>query len=279
MTNSTEREDAVTQASTGEVNPDLVNGGTTGSRQVPQSLRRKAIAKHMRSSLGASAQLTCGVKVSLDRAMAVRTKFAPEAGEKTGIQLSPLTFVARATCLALADMPLFNSTFDVEAEARIEYGAVNLGIAVDTSEGLVVANVKQAELLRTVGLARAIATIASKVRARKTRIEDITGGTFTISNTGSRGSAFDTPILNWPEVGILAIPVVRREPFWEHDVHGGRFVARWQTTLCLTYDHQVADGADAARFCTLVGKYLDTWDFGKEVGEELATFVPNGHSD
>ena len=250
--------------------------GAAGARQVPLSRRRSAIARHMRASLGASAQLTCGVRVSLDRVMAVRDEVGAGVREQTGTGLSPLAFVARATCLALRDMPLFNSTFDADSGARVEHASVNLGIAVDTPEGLVVANVKQADELPTVALAGAIAALAAKVRAQKTRIEDVTGGTFTISNTGSRGSAFDTPILNWPEVGILAVPVVSREPCWEDDHNGGGFVPKWQTMLCLTYDHQVADGADAARFCSLVGTYLDTWDYAAEIAEELGTGVAAG---
>ncbi len=244
----------------------------TGLHAVPLSRRRSAIARHMRASLAASAQLTCGVRVHLDHAMAVRSAVADRVRAATGASLSPLAFVARATCLALADMPLFNSTFDPDAGARVEHERVNLGIAVDTPEGLVVANVKDAGALGTVALAGAVAALAEKVRAGKARIEDVTGGTFTLSNTGSRGSSFDTPILNWPEVAIMAVPMVRREPWWD-DTQGGEagggFVPRWSTVLCLTYDHQVADGADAARFCNQVGSYLATWDFAAEIEEEL----------
>ncbi len=245
----------------------------TGAVVVPLSRRRSAIARHMRASLAASAQLTCGVRVGLDEVMAVRAAAGHHFREATGIALSPLAFVARATCLALRDMPLFNSTFDAETGARTEHEQVNLGIAVDTEDGLVVANLKHADRLHTAELALGIAAMAEKVRAGKTRIEDVTGGTFTLSNTGSRGSTFDTPILNWPEVGIIAVPVVQREPRWEDgegSEDGGRFVPEWSTVLCLTYDHQVADGADAARFLQRVGSYLATWKFADEIGKTAA---------
>lgn len=205
--------------------------------------------------------------------MAVRAAAGRDFREATGIALSPLAFVARATCLALRDMPLFNSTFDAETGTRTEHEQVNLGIAVDTEDGLVVANLKHAERLGTADLAVGIAAMAEKVRAGKTRIEDVTGGTFTVSNTGSRGSTFDTPILNWPEVGIMAVPLVQREPQWEDGEDGeggGRFVPAWSTVLCLTYDHQVADGADAARFLQRVGSYLATWNFVDEIGKTTA---------
>ena len=116
-------------------------------------------------------------------------------------------------------------------------------------------------------LAMGINALANRMRTGDVQIDDVEGGTFTISNTGSRGSDFDTPILNWPEVAILAVPAIRRYPVWhEERSEAGAFLPQWSTILCLTYDHQVADGADAARFLNLIGRNLANMDLDREVG-------------
>ncbi|MBW3621080.1 MAG: 2-oxo acid dehydrogenase subunit E2, partial [Actinobacteria bacterium] len=147
------------------------------------------------------------------------------------------------------------------------YNYVNLGMAIDTEMGLIVPNIKDAQDLTVPGLARRINEIADRARNKKLQPDDIAGGTFTITNTGSRGVMMDTPILNPPEVAILATTLIEKRPVVVEDEFGQDTIAiRQMSYLCMTYDHRMVDGADAARFLADLKYLLETHDFGAEVG-------------
>ncbi|GAA1933554.1 2-oxo acid dehydrogenase subunit E2 [Nocardioides marmoribigeumensis] len=210
---------------------------------------RRVIAQRMSESLRSTAQLTSVVEADLSAVMEARRRSGAAFRERHGVSLSPFAVVARAALDVIADHPKMASTLDLEAGTVRHSALVNLGVAVDTPEGLIVPNVKSAEQLTLPDLVRAIADLADRTRSRRLRPEDIEGGTFTMTNTGSRGSLLDTPILNYPELAILAVGRVVRRPVVRRDSDGAETIAIADTGfLCLTYDHRLIDGADAARF-------------------------------
>jgi pyruvate dehydrogenase E2 component (dihydrolipoamide acetyltransferase) len=214
---------------------------------VPVSRVRRAIAAAMTSSLATAAQLTSVVEADVSDLMALRADRRDAFRSRHGLDLSPLPLIARAVCRTLTRHPRLNASIDLEAGTIVHHADVNLGIAVDTDRGLLVPNLKRAQLLDVTGLALGIADVAERARSRRLLPDDVAGGTFTLTNTGSRGTLFDTPILNPPEVAILGTGLIERRPVVDPD---GAIVARWRVHLALTYDHRLVDGADAARFLT-----------------------------
>jgi pyruvate dehydrogenase E2 component (dihydrolipoamide acetyltransferase) len=169
--------------------------------------------------------------------------------------------------LALRKHATVNAQADWEVGKVTYHDYVNLGIAVDTEKGLIVPNVKGADDLSLAGLARGIADVADKARAKgKLEMQDIEGGTFTMTNTGSRGVLLDTPILNYPEVAILATGAIQKRPVVVDDAAGASIAIREMVYLCLTYDHRLLDGADAARFVGEVKRIIETHDWAGELG-------------
>jgi pyruvate dehydrogenase E2 component (dihydrolipoamide acetyltransferase) len=244
---------------------------TPGSRVEPLSRTRKVIAERMLQSMQTTAQLTSAVEADVTRIMAIRTQVRDLAKQRYGVSLSPLAFIAHATVRALADHPVLNASIDMEAGEVIYHSGVGLGIAVDAPQGLIVPVLRDAQQLNPIGLQQRIADVAARARDKKLTPDDLQGGTFTITNTGSRGSLFDTPILNPPEVGILATPAIEKRPVIMTDEDGGdRIAIRHRTYLCLTYDHRLVDGADAARFLGDLAARLDSRDWGPEISDLLA---------
>jgi pyruvate dehydrogenase E2 component (dihydrolipoamide acetyltransferase) len=226
---------------------------------------RKVIATRMRDSLATTAQLTTVVEVDLSKTMQLRQSHGAPFREAHGVSLGPLAIVARGVCRLLAEYPVLNARIDLEEGTVTYLPAVNLGIAVDSETGLLVPNLKNADGLTVASLATGIRDLAERARSRRLILEDLEGGTFTITNTGSRGSLLDTPILNAPEVGILAVGAVQRRPAVVLDEQGERLEARDLAYLCLTYDHRLVDGADAARFLGGLKTWLETADLIAEV--------------
>jgi pyruvate dehydrogenase E2 component (dihydrolipoamide acetyltransferase) len=250
---------------------DAPVGASTGSRTEPLSRTRKVIAERMLASLQTTAQLTAAVEADVTRLMRLRSRIGPVARERIGSSLSPLAFIAHATVRALAAHPILNASIDTDAGTVTFHGPVNLGIAVDAPAGLIVPVIRDAQGLGVVTLQQRIADLAARARERRITLDDLSGGTFTITNTGSRGSLFDTPILNPPEVGILATPTIEKRPVVLTDEDGSeRIAVRQRTYLCLSYDHRLVDGADAARFLTDVALFLDSEEWGSEVDELVA---------
>jgi len=238
-----------------------------GDRVEPLTRTRKVIAERMLASLQTTAQLTSAVEADVTRLMSLRAEIRDVAKARYGVSISPLAFIAHATVRTLADHPVLNASIDTDAGEVIYHHGVGLGIAVDAPQGLIVPVVRNAEDLDPIGLQQRIVDLAARARDKRLTPDDLGGGTFTITNTGSRGSLFDTPILNPPEVGILATPIIEKRPVVVTREDGDVFAIRWRTYLCLSYDHRLVDGADAARFLTDLAGRLDTADWGPQIEE------------
>ena len=226
---------------------------------------RKVIAQRMVESLQVSAQLTTVVEVDLTKVARLRTRAKNEFERREGVKLSYLPFLALAAVEALKTHPNVNAS--VEGEEIIYHGQENLSIAVDTEKGLIVPVVKNAGDLNIAGLARAIADLADRTRNNKIMPDDLAGGTFTITNTGSRGALFDTPIINQPQVAILGTGALVKRPVVVTDFDGGETIAvRSMMYLALSYDHRIVDGADAARFLGAMKTRLEEGRFEASLG-------------
>ncbi|WP_370892298.1 2-oxoglutarate dehydrogenase, E2 component, dihydrolipoamide succinyltransferase [Janibacter sp. GXQ6167] len=236
-----------------------VSPSKRGTREKMSRLR-KVIATRMVESLQVSAQLTTVVEVDMTKVARVRDRVKEEFAQREGAKLSFLPFIALATAEALKVHPVINSS--VEGDEIIYHGQENLSIAVDTERGLLTPVVKNAGDLNVAGLARAIADVADRTRNNKITPDDLAGGTFTITNTGSRGALFDTPILNQPQVAMLGTGAIVRRPVVVAAEDGGETIAvRSMMYLALSYDHRVVDGADAARFLGTVKARLEEGAF------------------
>lgn len=236
-----------------------VSPSKRGTREKMTRLR-KVIAQRMVESLQVSAQLTTVVEVDMTKIARVRARTKADFERREGTKLSFLPFIALATAEALKQHPVVNSS--VEGEEIVYHGSENLSIAVDTERGLLTPVVKNAGDLNVAGLARAIADVAERTRANKITPDDLSGGTFTITNTGSRGALFDTPILNQPQVAMLGTGAIVKRPIVVTDADGGETIAvRSMMYLALSYDHRVVDGADAARFLGTVKARLEEGSF------------------
>jgi len=228
--------------------------GTTA----PMSRLRRVIAERMTESLQVSAQLTTVVEVDVTRIATLRDKVKADFERREGVKLSFLPFFAIAAVEALAAYPQVNASLDMTAGTVTYHGDVNLGVAVDTDRGLLVPVVRGAGDLNVAGMARRIADLADRTRTNKVAPDELSGGTFTITNTGSRGALFDTPIINQPQVAILGTGSVVKRPVVVADETGGDVIAvRSMVYLALTYDHRLVDGADAARFLSAMKARLE----------------------
>lgn len=236
-----------------------VSPSKRGTREKMTRLR-KVIAQRMVESLQVSAQLTTVVEVDMTKVARVRDRSKADFERREGTKLSFLPFIALATAEALKQHPVINAS--VEGEEIVYHGSENLSIAVDTERGLLTPVVKNAGDLNVAGLARAIADVADRTRNNKITPDDLSGGTFTITNTGSRGALFDTPILNQPQVAMLGTGAIVKRPVVVTDADGGETIAiRSMMYLALSYDHRVVDGADAARFLGTVKARLEQGSF------------------
>ena len=230
-----------------------------GTREKMTRLR-KLIASRMVESLQVSAQLTTVVEVDLTKVARIRDRSKNDFLAREGVKLSFLPFLALAATEALKAHPMVNAS--IEGDEVVHHGTENLSIAVDTDKGLIVPVVKNAGDLNIAGLARAIADVADRTRNNKITPDDLAGGTFTITNTGSRGALFDTPIINQPQVAILGTGAIVKRPVVVTDPDGGETIAiRSMMYLALTYDHRIVDGADAARFLGTMKTRLEEGNF------------------
>jgi pyruvate dehydrogenase E2 component (dihydrolipoamide acetyltransferase) len=228
---------------------------------------RTVIAHRMLESLQTSAQLTTVVEADLTRIARLRERAKAEFEDREGVKLSYLPFFALATCEALREHPAVNASIDLEAGTATYHDAVHLGIAVDTPRGLLVPVIHDASDLNLAGLARKIADLAERTRGNHITPDELGGGTFTLTNTGSRGALFDTPIINQPQVGILGTGGVVKRAVVVDDPDVGEVIAvRNMAYLALTYDHRMVDGADAARFLMSVKTRLEEGEFESELG-------------
>ena len=225
---------------------------------------RKTIARRMVESLQVSAQLTTVVEVDVTRISRLRDRAKGDFAQREGTKLSFLPFFALAAVEALKAHPTVNAS--IEGDEVTYYGAEHLGIAVDTEKGLLVPVLKNAGDLNIAGLARGIADVADRTRNNKIMPDDLAGGTFTITNTGSRGALFDTPIINQPQVAILGTGAVVKRPIVVTAEDGETIAIRSMVYLALSYDHRIVDGADAARFLTTMKQRLEEGAFEADLG-------------
>ncbi len=248
----------------------------TRSAVVPSSLRgttermsraRQVIAQRMVESLQTSAQLTTVVEADVTAIARLRDRAKGAFEGREGVKLSFLPFFALAAVEALKMHPKLNAVIDTASGQVTYHDAEHLGVAVDTDRGLMVPVIKNAGDLNIGGLARKIADLASRTRAGQVSPDDLSGGTFTLTNTGSRGALFDTPIINQPQVGILGTgTVVKRAVVVEDPTLGEVITVRSMVYLALTYDHRLVDGADAARFLATMKARLEEGAFETELG-------------
>jgi 2-oxoglutarate dehydrogenase E2 component (dihydrolipoamide succinyltransferase) len=226
---------------------------------------RQTIAKRMVESLQVSAQLTTVVEVDVTKIARLRARAKTEFERREGTKLSFLPFFALAAVEALKAHPNVNAS--VDGTEVTYHGAEHLGVAVDTEKGLLVPVIKNAGDLNIAGLARAIADLADRTRNNKITPDELGGGTFTLTNTGSRGALFDTPIINQPQVAILGTGAVVKRPVVVTDADGGETIAiRSMAYLALSYDHRIVDGADAARFLSTMKARLEEGAFEASLG-------------
>ena len=229
------------------------------------SRTRRVIAARMMASLQTSAQLTTVVEVDVTRVARLRARSKGPFEAREGVKLSFLPFFALAAVEALKVHPIINASTD--GESITYHHAENLGIAVDTERGLMVPVIRDAGDLNLAGLARRISDLAERTRARRVGPDDLSGSTFTLTNTGSRGALFDTPIINQPEVAILGTGAVVKRPVVVTDADGAEGIGvRSMVYLALSYDHRIVDGADAARFLVTVKTRLEEGAFESELG-------------
>ena len=244
--------------------PALIARTASADRVEKLSPTRRVIAERMMRSLNSTAQLTTVVEVDVSAVAAIRQRY-----KAAGRSISYLPFFVKAAVDGLAVHPIINSAMAESNTDVIYHGSVGLGIAVDSPRGLMVPVIRDAQTLSTDDLATAIADVAERVRSGSIAPVDLDGGTFTITNTGSRGALFDTPILNYPQSAILGTgAVVRRVvPLPGDEVRIG---VRHYAYFSLSYDHRVIDGADAARYLGEVKSHIEAGDFGPQTAVERA---------
>ena len=228
---------------------------------------RKTIANRMVESLAISAQLTTVVEADVTEIARLRAAHKDAFAEREGVKLTYLPFFAKAAIEALKAFPQVNSALDMEAGTVTYPEGEHLGVAVDTERGLIVPVIRDAGDLSIAGLARKINDVATRTRENKINPDELSGGTFTLTNTGSRGALFDTPIINQPQVAILGTgAVVKRAGVLTYENGSDSIAIRSMVMLALTYDHRIVDGADAGRFLSAIKHRLEAGEFEGELG-------------
>ncbi|MDO5050032.1 MAG: 2-oxoglutarate dehydrogenase, E2 component, dihydrolipoamide succinyltransferase [Actinomycetaceae bacterium] len=244
-----------------KIEPDTTLRGTTQK----MTRMRQVIADRMRSSLQEAAQLTTVVEVDVTRVAAIRGRAKVPFQQREGTKLTFLPFFVKAATEALKAHPKLNAQIKGKEVEYFDYE--NIGIAVDTERGLMVPVIKNAGDLTISGIAKSINDLAARTRDNKIKPEELSGGTFTITNTGSGGALFDTPVLNAPQVAILGVGTIVKRPMVVKDAEGNETIGiRSMVYLSLTYDHQLIDGADASRYLMTVKQRLEEGEFEAEVG-------------
>ncbi|CAB4973481.1 MAG: 2-oxoglutarate dehydrogenase, E2 component, dihydrolipoamide succinyltransferase [Actinobacteria bacterium] len=228
---------------------------------------RKVIAERMVESLQTSAQLTTVIEVDVTAIARLRSRVKADFEAREGVKLSFLPFFCKASVEALKQFPQVNASIDMAAGTVTYHDTENLGIAVETDRGLLVPVIRDAGELNIAGLAKRISDVANRTRTNKVAPDELSGGTFTVTNTGSRGALFDTPIINQPQVAILGTGAVVKRPIVVTDASGQDVIAiRSMVYLALSYDHRLVDGADAARFLGTMKDRLEGAAFEAEIG-------------
>ncbi|GAA2313042.1 hypothetical protein GCM10010431_36740 [Streptomyces kunmingensis] len=228
---------------------------------------RKAIADNMHKALQEQAQLSSVIEVDITKLMKLRAKAKDGFAAREGVKLSPMPFFVKAAVQALKAHPVINARLNYDEGTITYFDSENVGIAVDSEKGLMTPVIKGAGDLNIAGISKKTAELANKVRTNKIAPDDLSGATFTISNTGSRGALFDTVIVPPNQVAILGIgATVKRPVVINHPDLGETIAIRDMTYVTLSYDHRLVDGADAARYLTTVKQILEAGEFEVELG-------------
>ncbi len=227
---------------------------TGASQAVPMTPMRKQIAEHMVASLRTSAHVYTVVEAEMTRVVAARDRFKEEFERRHGIKLTFTSFFVRACVEAIKESPIINSS--VDGTNIIYRRDVNIGIAVALENGLIVPVIKRADEKNFLGVARAVQDLADRARTKRLSVDDVQGGTFTITNPGSFGGLFGLPIINQPQVAIMGVGAIEKRPVVRDDA----IAIRHMVYLSVSYDHRVIDGATAEKFMGRVKKILENWD-------------------
>ena len=222
-------------------------------RVEPMTVMRQKIAEHMILSKKTSAHVTTVHRCDMTAVARMRSRYKEEFQQRYGISLTYLPFVARATAIALRDFPIVNAS--IEGSNILYHSEINLGIAVALENGLIVPVIKNADEKNVIGLQRSIADLAARARSRQLKPDEVQGGTFSITNFGSFGSLFATPVINQPQVAILGVGSVEKAPVVIDDM----IAIRSMCYLALTFDHRLIDGALADQFVGKVKSVLESW--------------------
>jgi 2-oxoglutarate dehydrogenase E2 component (dihydrolipoamide succinyltransferase) len=231
-----------------------------GDRVEPMSVMRKKIAEHMVLSRRTSAHVTTVYEIDMTRIAKLREQHRDAFYERTGTKLTFMPFIFEAVNKGLRKFPIFNA--QVSGEQIIYKQDINLGMAVALDWGLIVPVIKRADDLSISGLARAANDLADRARTKQLKPDEVTGGTFTITNPGVFGGLFGTPIINQPQLAILGVGKIEKRPKVLTSPDGDDFIGiRWMAYFALSFDHRVIDGADAERFLAFVKEQLESGDF------------------
>ena len=234
--------------------------GTT----VPMSRLRKVVAERAVVSMQTMAQLTTVVEIDVTKVAAYRDQVKGAFQAKAGVKLNFLPFFTLAAAEALRAYPIINATVDGDNIVYPDHE--NISIAVDTERGLLTPVIRNAGDLNLAEIAQQIADLAERTRENKLKPDELAGGTFTVTNTGSRGALFDTPVVFLPQVAILGTGIVAKKAVVVSDAGIDAIAIRSTVYFALSYDHRVVDGADAARFLTAIKSRLESGDFADKLG-------------
>jgi 2-oxoglutarate dehydrogenase E2 component (dihydrolipoamide succinyltransferase) len=240
--------------------PVAAQAAGEGESEEPMNAMRRGIAEHMRRSLDTAAHVTSAIEVDMSKVVAIREKLKKEYQASYGINPTYLAFIARAATETLRDYPWVNG--EIRGDKIVTRNFVNLGFAVELADGkgLIVPVVKHAETLNLLGMAKSIADIAKRAREKQLTPDDVTGGTFTITNPGGYGTFHGTPVISQPQSGILGTYAIVKRPWVIADENGNDAIAiRSMMNLTLTYDHRLVDGALAGRFLRDLRERLQSW--------------------
>jgi len=240
--------------------PATVGTAQAGESLEPMSAMRRGIAEHMRRSLDTSAHVTSAIEVDMTRVAQIREKLKKEYQAAYGVNPTYLAFIARAAVETLRDYPWVNG--ELRGDQIVTRNYVNLGFAVELADGkgLIVPNLKNAETLNLLGMAKGIAELARRARDKQLTPDDVAGGSFTITNPGGYGTFHGTPVISQPQAGILGTYAIVKRPWVITDENGADAIAiRSMMNLTLTYDHRLVDGAYAGRFLRELRERLQSW--------------------
>jgi pyruvate dehydrogenase E2 component (dihydrolipoamide acetyltransferase) len=235
--------------------PVSVPAGARETRTPFRGVRRK-IAEAMARSKTTAAHFTVVEELDVTELVKLR-ETAKSLGEEQGIKVTYMPFIMKATALALARHPELNGMLDEKAQELVHFAYVNLGIATDTPNGLIVPVIREVQSKGILQLAAELNDLAERTRAGKVRPEELSGGTFTITNAGNIGGILATPIINFPEIGILGVHRIQKKPGVVETPQGDRIEVRQYMNLSASVDHRLSDGANAARFLVTMKRLLE----------------------